>query len=270
MIAKTLLEKLQSGGLIAAHRGHRSLFPENTFAAFQDCPGKCDFIELDIRFSKDGVPVVFHDHTLERTTDIHRCGIFPGRENDPLETFNFNELKQLDIGTWFYQTDPWGQISKGTAPVPQSTLQSQTISDLGSVLAFVKQQKLSVNVEIKSLQNDDTKNASAVLRLIHDHGIEDQCLLSAFNHDILRLLKSLDSKVITAALVEIEHPADVLNYLQTSGFQGYHIEDCMVDVAIVKELQSAGIFVSVYTVNEALRKQELLDMGISAVITDFL
>lgn len=270
MTAKTLLEKLQSGGLIAAHRGHRSLFPENTLAAFQDCPGKCDFIELDVRFSKDGVPVVFHDHTLERTTDIQHCGKFPGRESNLLETFNFCELQQLDIGTWFYQTDPWGQISQGAAPLPQSDLQSQTMSDLGSILSFVKHKELSVNVEIKSLHDNETKSAFTVLQLIHDHGVDDQCVVSAFNHDILRLMKSLDSEVVTAALVEIEHPANILNYLQTNDFQGYHIEDSMVNIAIIKELQSAGIFVSVYTVNKERRKQALFDMGVSAVITDFL
>lgn len=270
MTAKTLLEKLQSGGLIGAHRGHRSLFPENTRAAFEDCSGRCDFIELDVRFSKDGVPVVFHDQTLERTTDIHQSKKFPGRESEPLESFSFNELQELDIGTWFYETDPWGQISKGTASIPKPAQQRQTISDLGSILALIKSQEHGVNVEIKSLHTNDAKNAETVLRLIHDYGVNDQCVVSAFDHDILRLMKNLDHNITTAALVEFEHPDNVLSYLQDSGFEGYHIEDDMVDASLVKALQDAGVFVSVYTVNDIYRKQALMDMGISALITDFL
>lgn len=270
MTAKNLLKKLQSGGLIGAHRGHRSLFPENTFAAFEDCADKCDFIELDVRFSSDGVPVVFHDHTLERTTDICSSKRFSGRESHLLETFSFSELQQLDIGTWFYDSDPWGQISKGTASTPDPTQQRQTISELGSILDLIKSQKLGVNVEIKSLDTDKIKNAETVLKLIHDHVVNDHCVISAFDHDILRLMKSLDHNIITAALVDNAHPVNVLNYLQESGFEGYHIEDSMVDNTLLKTLKNAGIFVGVYTVNDINRKQELLDMGISAVITDFL
>ncbi len=271
MTTKTLLEKLQTGRLIAAHRGHRSLFPENTLAAFKDCAGKCDFIELDVRFSKDGVPVVFHDHTLERTSDIQRCGLFPGRVDKFLETFTFSELQQLDIGSWFYKTDPWKQISSGRAPVPKLNQQPQTISDLASVLAFFRKQELSVNIEIKSLHTDESKSAATVLQLIHDEGVADQCVVSAFDHNILRLMKKLDSSMIAAALVEKNHPSDdVLGYLQNNGLQGYHMDDGMVEQTEVKALQNEGIFVCVYTVNDESRKQELLAMGISAVITDFL
>lgn len=54
---------------IGAHRGASILFPENSMAAFQaaiNCGA--DFLELDVRLTKDGVPIVIHDESIDRTT----------------------------------------------------------------------------------------------------------------------------------------------------------------------------------------------------------
>ena len=78
--------------LIIAHRGAPNHAPENTLAAF-DVALALGFahIELDAQLTRDGVPVVFHDDTLERTTD----------GSGPLATRTLAELKRLDAGAWF-------------------------------------------------------------------------------------------------------------------------------------------------------------------------
>ncbi len=54
---------------IVGHRGARALEPENTLAAVQRGFLCADYVEIDVRLSRDGIPVVIHDATVDRTTD---------------------------------------------------------------------------------------------------------------------------------------------------------------------------------------------------------
>lgn len=90
---------------LIAHRGASYLAPESTAAAYEIARDMgADYLELDLQRTKDGVVVVFHDSTLERTTNV--SDVFPGRENDRLETFTYEELIQLDAGSWFNEQFP--------------------------------------------------------------------------------------------------------------------------------------------------------------------
>ena len=77
---------------VVAHRGYSARYPENTASAFDAAiSAGADMIELDVCITKDRVPVVIHDQTLERTTD--GAGM--------VSEFNLSELKKLDAGSWF-------------------------------------------------------------------------------------------------------------------------------------------------------------------------
>ncbi|MEG1836121.1 MAG: glycerophosphodiester phosphodiesterase family protein, partial [Oscillospiraceae bacterium] len=77
---------------ILAHRGASGTAPENSLSAFKKAlKDGCDGFEFDIQQTKDGEIVVFHDWTLERTSN--------GKGN--LKEFTLEELKKLDIGSWF-------------------------------------------------------------------------------------------------------------------------------------------------------------------------
>ncbi|NMA90558.1 MAG: glycerophosphodiester phosphodiesterase, partial [Amphibacillus sp.] len=78
--------------LIIAHRGASYYRPENTMSAFQLAYDQhADGIETDIHLTKDQVPVLIHDKTINRITNEH----------GPVNQWNFKDLKQLDIGSWF-------------------------------------------------------------------------------------------------------------------------------------------------------------------------
>src|SRR5690606_26173734 len=77
--------------LIAGHRGDRSAAPENTLPALQGAlDGTMVYVETDIRLSADGVPVLIHDATVDRTTDGS------GKVSD----LSLAELQKLDAGSW--------------------------------------------------------------------------------------------------------------------------------------------------------------------------
>ena len=90
---------LDSGRLInVAHRGARSLAPENTLVAARlGLDAGADLWELDLALSRDLVPVVVHDDTLTRTSNA--AEIFPGRSPWPVEAFSLDRLSSLTEGS---------------------------------------------------------------------------------------------------------------------------------------------------------------------------
>lgn len=89
---------------LQAHKGYSTAAPENTMAAFRAaCDAGFDFIELDPKFTADGVCVLIHDWTINRT------GRSTGHSADgqalPPETrvdaLTYAELRELDFGAWF-------------------------------------------------------------------------------------------------------------------------------------------------------------------------
>ncbi len=90
---------------VVAHRGASYYAPEETEPAFLlACEMGADYLELDLQRTRDGVLIALHDDTLPRTTDVDR--VFPGRENDTLDTFTYGELEKLDAGSWFNAANP--------------------------------------------------------------------------------------------------------------------------------------------------------------------
>ena len=83
--------------LVFAHRGGAALAPENTLAAFdQASPLGADGLELDVRLSRDGVVVVHHDRTLERTTNLRGA----------VSNATADELARADAGLHFCGARP--------------------------------------------------------------------------------------------------------------------------------------------------------------------
>ncbi|MEW5785602.1 MAG: glycerophosphodiester phosphodiesterase family protein [Bacillota bacterium] len=90
---------------LVAHRGASFIAPEATEPAYLMAREMgADYLEADLQRTADGVIVVFHDDTLERTTNV--ATVFPERKNDLLETFTYEELLELDTGSWFNETFP--------------------------------------------------------------------------------------------------------------------------------------------------------------------
>jgi len=85
--------------LVIAHRGYSAAAPENTLPAFRlALLAGADFVELDSHHSRDGVPIVIHDGTLDRTTDATNRW---GGAKLPVQSRTAAELQTLDAGRWF-------------------------------------------------------------------------------------------------------------------------------------------------------------------------
>ena len=90
---------------VIAHRGASWFAPEETVPAYILARELgADYLEFDIQLTSDGVPVLFHDDTLERTTNV--AEIFPQRKSGAVSSFSLSELKRLDAGSWFNIKNP--------------------------------------------------------------------------------------------------------------------------------------------------------------------
>ena len=122
MINDVLLEHPK----IVCHRGVKIFTPENTLSAIDlaICLG-FNIVEIDVRQTKDGVPVVLHDSSVNRTTD----------GSGEVKEMNYDDVCKLDAGSWF---DPF--------------FAGERVPRLEDVLARAKEGQLEVFVDIKEVE----------------------------------------------------------------------------------------------------------------------
>lgn len=268
----TFFDNFSSSQLIAAHRGFRAHRPENTLSAFTASLGRCHFIELDIQLSKDFVPVVIHDSTLERTSNAQIKREQFGLQSLKVCQWNLLELKALDIGTWFLDTDPFGTIySKAVSPQHIFAELPQTIMTLEEVLSHPALRNIPINIEIKDhpITMYSKKVTERVLDVIRRTKSENRVLISSFNHDYLVIAKTFLPIISTGALQLRRHPNNLIEYLKSLGVAAYHPSDEYCDESLIREVRAAGFGVNVFTVNCKTRQQQLLSYGATAIFTDF-
>jgi glycerophosphoryl diester phosphodiesterase len=258
--------------LIIAHRGFRACYPENTLLALHRSLGRCHMVELDVRLSRDGEVVVFHDELLIRTTDAATRAQAWGIPSLHLRHWSLCQLRRLDAGSWFIKSDPFGSLTTGLIhPKELTPLMPQPIPTLDEVLAWCGKQRIPLNIELKDL-GDESENhrlAEAVINGILRRQLTDLILLSSFHHSLLRLCRRLEPSIARAALAEKRHPPQLCDYLRDLDVCAYHPHDAITDRALVSELRSAGIAVNVFTVNDQERRHQLAQFGVSGIITDY-
>ncbi len=150
--------------MISAHRGAPSMAPENTLASFKEALElNVDFIELDVRASRDGVLVVIHDEYVDRTTNGH------GKVCDLL----YREIKSLDAGSWFSQKFRGERIP--------------TLRQALKLLSF-GEKDIILDIKTKGIEQK-------ALDLIHTMGLGKKTWISASDINILRNVRKKDHHI---------------------------------------------------------------------------
>ena len=125
---------------LIGHRGVKNLKPENTLESIStafDLGLEC--VEIDVKVSKDNIPLLLHDDTLDRTTN--GSGL--------VCDFTFDQISQLDAGYYFYN-------SKTDIKVPS----------LSAVLDLIKKKQKYLNIELKPNKNHEESNVKNILKEI--------------------------------------------------------------------------------------------------------
>src|SRR5215204_3145175 len=169
--------------LIIAHRGASALAPENTFAAFRKAiAGGAEGIEFDVRLTRDGETVVFHDATLARVSDRRNL----------VSSLTAEELQTIDVGSWF---------ARRKAHPPSEDFSGETIPTLRALLDFLKDFQGLIYIELKCRESEIEKLSKAVCAIISASPLLPQIIVNSFLLEVIPAVRRhCPQEVKTAAL----------------------------------------------------------------------
>ncbi|MGH1561145.1 glycerophosphodiester phosphodiesterase [Mumia sp. DW29H23] len=230
---------------VVAHRGANDVAPENTLAAVTAAVKiGVDAVEVDVQCTRDGVPVVIHDPTLARTTDValHR----PDRMHDPISTFTYDEVRRLDAGSW-------RDASFAGEPVPT----------LEQVLDALRATGVGLLLEIKHPESQPALVAAVaeVLRCFSPGvSVTAQSFHAPALHELGRLLPEVPRGLLVRSAPR--HPALEAWASAVNPWHG------TVTSAYVRRAQLAGLETYVWTANGRSAILRAADAGVEGIITD--
>jgi glycerophosphoryl diester phosphodiesterase len=218
-----------------AHRGASAEAPENTLAAFRRAlEAGADGIELDVHLSADGVPVVIHDDTLERTTD--------GR--GPVARSSLAVLRELDAGSWF-APDFSGE------PLP-------TLEETLHLLAG----RLRLNIEVK-----EARAGMAVVELLRQFPQAD-VVISSFDHGLLARLRRIDPDLPLAVLLDRGDWHRALARAEALHACAFHPYVALVGRPLLAACRHLQLPVYAWTVDAPGRARTLMRAGVAGLFTN--
>ena len=222
--------------VIFAHRGASAHAPENTLAAFELAQEQgADGIELDVKLSADGIPVVFHDPILDRTTN----------GSGTLANFDLAALQKLDAGD------------------------GQRIPTLAQVFERLGR-SLIINIELTNYTTPKDDLVEQVVALIKEHQLQSHILFSSFLQKNLKRAAELLPD-LPRGLLAIPRPMGI--FARTFGFaspryQAIHPHHSNLSQRVVNNAHQRGQRVHVWTVNDPAQMRELKKWGVDGIITD--
>jgi glycerophosphoryl diester phosphodiesterase len=227
---------------VIAHRGASAYAPENTLIAFAKAAQLgVKWIEFDVMQAACGEPIIFHDETLERTTNgVGDVNIFP-----------YSYLQTLDAGSYF-----------------QSQFARERIPSLRLVLEFLQNTNLSANIELKGLPGQEKKLIKRVLKELESYSsLYSRILFSSFSIPAIELLREYAPYFAIGLLLhEWEPKWDVLcNRLQCDSV---HVNQEIMTPLAAKKIKAMKRVLLCYTVNDPARALELFSWGVDAVFSD--
>jgi glycerophosphoryl diester phosphodiesterase len=233
--------------LVFAHRGGAALRPENTILAFDyGLSLGADGIELDVHLSKDGVVVVQHDATLDRTTN----------GTGPIAAHSADELAALDAG---YHFDGFRGKTGG-------------IPRLADVLSRYRDTFLIVELKV-----NDPELARRTIDVVRAARAIDRVSLGSFGTRALRAARAYEPRIRTGASREETRLALYRSWVRwpvkRPPYNAFQVPEVagstrVVSPRFVKYAHEAGVAVQVWTVNDTNDMRRLLAWGVDAIISD--
>ena len=257
-----------------AHRGARAYAPENTMPAFQKALElRAEAIELDVNLTKDGYAVIFHDYVLTRTTNIAELPHLQKHgEKTGIHHLTLEEVRTLDAGKWYAEKDPHGQIAAGTVSAETAAgFEGTFIPTLDELLFFIKASGVLLNLEIKDQTkiNDNSHTiVHTILEQIKTHDVQDQIMISSFNHDYLRTIHTEIPGMPLGVLTE-ERIENAVDYCKQLHAAAYHPCRTFTTADDIKALRKAGLMVNIWTINCEHELYAFANWGTSGLISDF-
>lgn len=245
----------QSFPLVIAHQGGDGLWPGDTLFAYERAVELgVDVLEMDIHITRDGVLVLMHDETVDRTTD----GI------GEIESMTLAELKQLDAGY------DWSADEGQTFPFRGQGVQVTTLEEV-----FQSFPDKHMTIEIKK------SNASMIrpfCDLIRKYDMQDKVLAASFYDDKIKEFRAECPEVATSSAKQETTAFVILSKAFLGGFYSPKFIALQVPEesggitvmteGFVRAAHSSGLAVEPWTINDQEAMKKFINWGVDGIITD--
>jgi glycerophosphoryl diester phosphodiesterase len=237
-----------------AHRGYSAVAPENTLPALAAAVlAGATFVEFDVRTTADGVPVVFHDRTVDRTTD----------GTGYVWDLTLDEVRALDAGSWFSPAYAGQRV-----PLLSEALDLLVPPDADTppIVAgpAVPPQLL---LEIKSPA--DREQVKRILAQVAERDLLDRTVVQSFDPDVVALVRDTLPEV-RRGLLRLTFADDTVALATELGVVccNPRVGDVLGDPDTVARLTGAGIDIMPWTANDPAQWPALVEAGVAGLITD--
>jgi glycerophosphoryl diester phosphodiesterase len=243
---------------VIAHRGASAYAPEHTFAAYDLALDQgADYIEQDLQMTADGVLVVLHDDTLDRTArgPADSC-------TGAVSSKTLAQLQACDVGSWFNEANP--DLADPSFVGLRIPTMAEILERYGPEVRYY--------VETKSPEAQPGME-EALLALLDEAGLAGpsarpyQVLVQSFSPESLRRLHSLRPELPLVQLLPIPVEDAMLDDIR-----GYAVaigpSSNLVDEAVVAAAHDRCLDVHPYTVDDPAEMARLLDAGVDGMFTN--
>ncbi|HEX4132409.1 MAG TPA: glycerophosphodiester phosphodiesterase family protein [Pirellulales bacterium] len=231
--------------LLIAHRGNSRVAAENTLPAFESALAVgVDFIELDTHDSADGVPMVIHDATLDRTTDARTRWHWTDDEKIPVASKTAAQIDELDAGTWF------NPRLAGTR-VPTLAAAIDTV---------IPRAMLMIERKSGSVEN--------CLRVVRDSNAVEQVTVQAFDWEFVAEAHRQEPRLVLGALGSKEF--DPRKAVEAASIGATIVNWSANDLTAeaIAAIHEAGLRAWTWTVDDPAQARRLIAAGIDALTSN--
>ena len=233
---------------LIGHRGVRDLSPENTLQSIKKAIElNIKWVEIDVKISKDHIPFLLHDSSLERTTS----------GNGSPFNYRYSELYKLDAGSWFDKK--------------YKNLYPPTLKE---ALDLCSQKNIGINIELKPNKGSEEANVVAITELIMKHKFDCQYFLSSFNwFSVIKIRKLLPESHVGILIDSFDQKRNftqVLNKCNEHNLLSCGFNITIISDEIIKACKNHGILVTVYSSQniEKNEAEELWNLGVDSIFID--
>lgn len=253
---RAVFTREKSPFLVFAHRGGGGLYPENTLGAFEySAKMGADVLELDVHATSDGVLVVMHDGSVDRTTNGK------GR----VSQMTLAEVKKLDAG-YLFTTD-----NGTTYPFRGQGITIPTLQEIFDTLP-----SMTFNIEPKQA---DPSITAPLCEMIRNHKMTEKVIVGSFRQTAIDEFRQACPEVATSAT-----PAEVMEFLTLSKtglsasynppMQALQIPEkvnrlSVVTKDFVENAHRKNLKIHVWTINETADMERLINLGVDGIMTDY-
>ncbi len=233
----------RSADEVQAHRGASAIAPENTIAAFRAaCDEGARWVELDVALMADGVPVVIHDPTLDRTTTA----------KGSVGNIRSADLRTIDAGGWF-----------------DGRFAGERLPTLAETVAAAGELGLGLNVEIKQHPHHRslTDLTQAVHRELEKRNSNTRIMISSFDPACLSGMKAIDPSYDVAMLWD-QVPPNWREALAAIPARAVHLNYRALSFGFLEAAKKEGIIVRAWTCNDPEMMAPFWAWGLGGVISD--